>query len=70
MKKILLPIERVLQKANIGKHTVKKLVLVGGSSKIPMVRKMLAEYFGNKSLLDFASNPQDIVAQGAAFLAF
>ena len=37
---------------------------------IPIVKRMVAEFFDNKVHLDCEINPQEIVAMGAALLAF
>jgi len=43
-------------------------VLVGGSTRIPELRKMLSEYFGGKELC-LGVNPDEAVAEGAAIQA-
>lgn len=66
-EKSLLPVEQALADANLSKTSVKHVVLVGGSSYIPHVRKILEEFFGDK--LDFSINPDQAVAYGAALHA-
>eukprot|EP01048_Picozoa_sp_COSAG05_P021872 COSAG05_NODE_4165_length_1644_cov_1.735275_2_plen_81_part_00 len=44
--KALLPVERALEAARVPAEAVGDVVLVGGSTRIPRVRSMLEEYFG------------------------
>ncbi|QEL18068.1 molecular chaperone DnaK [Limnoglobus roseus] len=50
-----------------GKTSVDEVVLVGGSSRVPLVRKRVEEFFGRKPHTDF--NPDEVVALGAAVQA-
>merc|ERR1711884_872145 len=63
-KKCMDPVEKVLRDAKIAKGSVDEVVLVGGSTRIPKVQKMLTEFFNgrepNKSI-----NPDEAVAYGA-----
>ena len=43
--KILKPIEEVLKKAGLDKSQITKVILVGGSTRIPKVRKVISNYF-------------------------
>ena len=55
---------------DISKEKIDNILLVGGSTKIPKVRRMLLEYFGKGD--DFVSaeaNPDTVVARGAAIIA-
>ena len=63
--KIFAPIKRLLSKANMTKDEISRVVLVGGSSRIPAVKRMLAEFFSD-CIMDDEINPQEIVALGAA----
>jgi heat shock protein 1/8 len=58
------PVDRVLQDARMAKKNVNKIVLVGGSTRIPKVQQMLSEYFGGKELCK-AVNPDEAVAWGS-----
>src|ERR1700712_2360666 len=46
-KGTLEPVEQVLKDANIDKSKVDEIVLVGGSTRIPKVQKLLTEFFNN-----------------------
>ena len=65
----MLPVKEVLENAGITKNQINKVILVGGSTRIPKVSQMLSEYFGNAKLKR-APNPDTAVALGAATLAF
>ncbi|MBK8920738.1 MAG: molecular chaperone DnaK [Saprospirales bacterium] len=56
-----------LQDAGISPEQVGKVVLVGGSTRIPLVRQKVAGFFG-KPLFD-SLNPDEVVALGAAIQA-
>lgn len=61
------PIETVLSDAKLSPQDVDEIILVGGSTRIPMVQNFLKEIFGkepNKSV-----NPDEAVAIGAAIQA-
>jgi len=58
---------QVLATAGIEPHMVSDVLCVGGSTRIPMVRRRLAEIFGKEP--DIAINPDEVVAQGAAIQA-
>jgi endoplasmic reticulum chaperone BiP len=67
-KKTLGPVQKVLDAADLDITQVDRIVLVGGSTRIPKVRAMLSEFFGGK---DFAQgvHPDEAVAYGAAVQA-
>lgn len=44
--KILVPIEQVLKDGHLHKTEVDEIVLVGGSTRIPRIRKVITEFFG------------------------
>jgi L1 cell adhesion molecule like protein len=67
-KKCLQPVEKVLQDAKVSKSQVDEVVLVGGSTRIPKVQTMLADYFGGKEL-NKSINPDEAVAFGASVQA-
>ncbi|HEX2686087.1 MAG TPA: Hsp70 family protein [Kofleriaceae bacterium] len=59
--------EHVLASAGIDPALVSDVLCVGGSTRIPMVRRRLAELFGREP--NIAINPDEVVAQGAAIQA-
>jgi len=62
------PVERVLRDAKMDKSSVHDVVLVGGSTRIPKVQKLISDYFNGKEL-NKSINPDEAVAYGAAVQA-
>ncbi len=61
-------IEELLAKTGIPMDTIDNILLVGGSSCIPLVKKMLSAKFGNDKVLS-SEKPMLAIAEGAAILA-
>ena len=64
-KKSLEPVERVLVDSKMSKGDIHDVVLVGGSTRIPRIQKLLSEFFNGKELSK-SINPDEAVAHGAA----
>jgi len=64
----LLPVEQVLRDAKVDKGKVQEVVLVGGSTRIPKIQKMLSDFFNGKELCK-SVNQDEAVAYGAAVQA-
>ncbi|PKS06780.1 hypothetical protein jhhlp_006854 [Lomentospora prolificans] len=64
----LQPVDRVLSDAKIDKSNVHDIVLVGGSTRIPRVQKLISDYFNGKEP-NKSINPDEAVAYGAAVQA-
>lgn len=62
------PVEQVLKDANLDKSKVDEIVLVGGSTRIPRIQKLLSDFFDGKKL-EKSINPDEAVAYGAAVQA-
>ncbi|KAK5642017.1 hypothetical protein RI129_008184 [Pyrocoelia pectoralis] len=62
-------VENCLRQANLRKSNVEKILLVGGSTRIPKLRKMLSDYVGDQGKLCQGINPDEAVAYGASILA-
>ena len=62
------PVERALRDAKLDKSQIDELVLVGGSTRIPKVQKLLSDFFSGKEL-NKSINPDEAVAYGAAVQA-
>lgn len=67
-EKTITLVEKVIAEAKLTKEDIDDVVLVGGSSRIPIVQTMLKEFFNNKKL-NKNINPDECVAQGAAIRA-
>lgn len=62
------PVEKVLLDAKISKGEVDEIILVGGSTRIPKIQKMLSDFFNGKELCK-SLNPDEAVAIGATVQA-
>ena len=62
------PVEKVLRDAKMDKSSIHDVVLVGGSTRIPKVQKLLSDFFNGKELCK-SINPDEAVAYGAAVQA-
>ncbi|BGP26271.1 Hsp70 chaperone [Rhodotorula toruloides] len=62
------PVEKVLRDSKIDKQSVHEIVLVGGSTRIPRVQKLVSDFFGGKEP-NKSINPDEAVAYGAAVQA-
>jgi len=61
----LSPVEKSLRDAKMDKGQIHEIVLVGGSTRIPKVQKLLQDFFNGKEL-NKSINPDEAVAYGAA----
>lgn len=64
-KKTLEPVKRALKDAGLKKTEIDEIVLVGGSTRIPRIQKLLSNYFDDKTL-NKSINADEAVAYGAA----
>jgi molecular chaperone DnaK len=67
MKRIETPVKNALSDAGLSPSDIKEVILVGGSTRMPMVQNMVEDLMGktaNKSV-----NPDEVVAIGAALQA-
>ncbi|KAF8526206.1 heat shock cognate 70 [Hysterangium stoloniferum] len=62
------PVEKVLRDAKIDKSSVHEIVLVGGSTRIPHIIKLVSDCFNGKEP-NRSINPDEAVAYGAAVQA-
>ncbi|XP_035214462.1 major heat shock 70 kDa protein Ab-like [Stegodyphus dumicola] len=62
------PVERALKDAKMDKGNIHDVVLVGGSTRIPKIQKLLKDFFNGKELC-MSINPDEAVAYGAAVQA-
>ncbi|KAF7998785.1 L1 cell adhesion molecule like protein [Metschnikowia aff. pulcherrima] len=62
------PVEKVLRDAKVDKSQVDEIVLVGGSTRIPKVQKLVSDFFNGKEP-NKSINPDEAVAYGAAVQA-
>ncbi|CAG0902875.1 unnamed protein product, partial [Cyprideis torosa] len=62
------PVEKALRDAKLDKSSIHEIVLVGGSTRIPKIQKLLRDFFHGKDL-NASINPDEAVAYGAAVQA-
>lgn len=62
------PVEKALRDAKMDKSQIQDIVLVGGSTRIPKVQKLLQDFFNGREL-NKSINPDEAVAYGAAVQA-
>jgi molecular chaperone DnaK len=58
------PCRRALEDANLSTGEIDEIVMVGGSTRIPLVQKRVEEFFQKE--LNYSVNPDEVVALGAA----
>lgn len=61
------PMEQALKDAKLRKEDIDEVILVGGSTRIPLVQRTVEEFFGKKA--NKSVNPDEVVAVGAAIQA-
>ncbi len=67
LERLITPVNQALDDASLDKNAIDEIVLVGGSTRMPMVQDLVSERLGkqpNKSV-----NPDEVVAIGAALQA-
>ena len=66
-QRTLTAVRKALRDAQLGKDDIEGVVLVGGSTRMPQVRRAVASFFGREPLTNL--NPDEVVALGAAVSA-
>jgi len=61
------PVRQALADANLTPAEIEEVVLVGGSTRVPLVRRTVEEFFGRTPHAEL--NPDEVVALGAAVQA-
>ena len=64
VERSLEPLKIALSDAKISKSEISEILLVGGQTRMPLVQKKVAEFFGKEARKDL--NPDEAVAVGAA----
>ncbi|MFT5664698.1 MAG: molecular chaperone HscA [Gammaproteobacteria bacterium] len=67
IKKTLTPCRRVMRDAGIDKDDIAQVVMVGGSTRVPLVTQMVENFFQRKLMTEL--DPDQVVAIGAAIQA-
>jgi len=58
-------IKTAMKESDLDNNEIKEIIMVGGSTRVPLAQKMVSEYFGGKDL-NKGVNPDEVVAAGAA----
>lgn len=66
-QRTLAAVRKALRDARLAREAIDGVVMVGGSTRMPQVRKAVASFFGREPLLNL--NPDEVVALGAAISA-
>lgn len=66
-QKILAPVETVLAEGHLQKEDVDEIVLVGGSTRIPRIRRLISDFFGKEP--NTSVDPDLAVVTGVAIQA-
>ena len=67
VQKTLRSCRRALRDAGLKANQVEDVVMVGGSTRVPLVQEMVGDFFGRQPMCDL--NPDEVVALGAAIQA-
>jgi molecular chaperone HscC len=67
LNRLARPIQQALRDARMRTNQLDEIVLVGGATRMPMVRKLVTKLFGRFPVVDI--NPDEAIAQGAAVQA-
>ena len=66
-QRTLAAVRKALRDADLNRDEINGVVMVGGSTRMPQVRKAVATFFGREPLINL--NPDEVVALGAAISA-
>jgi len=66
-QKTLEPVKAALKDAGLEKGQIEEIVMVGGMTRMPLVQKVVEEFFGKKP--NVTVNPDEVVAMGASVQA-
>ncbi|XP_055332355.1 heat shock protein 70 B2-like [Paramacrobiotus metropolitanus] len=69
LQSILVPVKNALEAADLLASDIDKVILVGGSSKLPAVKETLEGFFGPNVVCGDA-NPDEAIARGAAMQSY
>jgi molecular chaperone DnaK len=67
VERTIAPLRMALKDANLDVSKINDVILVGGQTRMPLVQKKVAEFFGKEARRDV--NPDEAVAVGAAIQA-
>ncbi len=65
IKETISHIKTAMKDAGISNNEINEVIMVGGSTRLPIAQKMVSDEFGGKTL-NKGVNPDEVVAAGAA----
>ena len=65
VKETISHIKTAMKDAGLSKNEIHEIIMVGGSTRLPIAQKMVSDEFGGKTL-NKGVNPDEVVAAGAA----
>jgi len=65
VKETISHIKTAMKDAGLSKNEINEIIMVGGSTRLPIAQKMVSDEFGGKTL-NRGVNPDEVVAAGAA----
>ena len=65
VKETIAHIKTAMKEAGLNKNEINEIIMVGGSTRVPLAQKMVSDEFGGKTL-NKGVNPDEVVAAGAA----
>lgn len=68
VQRTMQPLTQALEDCDLSPDQVDRIILVGGSTRIPIVQETIRKFF-NRPTLDRSVNPDEVVALGAAVQA-
>uniref|UniRef100_A0A6C0ACT8 Uncharacterized protein n=1 Tax=viral metagenome TaxID=1070528 RepID=A0A6C0ACT8_9ZZZZ len=68
LRQCLDPIDKVMVDSKLSKSDIDEIIMVGGTTRIPKLQKLISDYFNGKTL-NKSINPDEAVAYGAAVQA-
>jgi len=68
VKRCLGPVQQALKDAKLKPEDIAEVILVGGSTRMPAIHKLIADFTGGKKI-NMSVNPDEVVALGAAVQA-
>ena len=66
IEQIIPPMEQALKDSELSRDQIQRVVLVGGSTRMPAISAKIEQYFGKQIPIDRSVNPDEAVALGAA----
>ncbi|XP_055357573.1 chaperone protein DnaK-like [Paramacrobiotus metropolitanus] len=70
IENILVPVKNALEAAKLFPQDISKVILVGGSSRLPVVKETLEKFFGRDGVVCADADPDEAIARGAAMQSY